>query len=109
LYVRVDNDGSVSSEPSESQQAYGEELVRTKALLEFAKDADRHLIFAFREYEMFTELFAAMFRDHGPDGVPAAPDEAYDSGIPGVVFVKKTITCATVIAVDGEEPEGASA
>ena len=42
-------------------------------------------------------------------GVPAAPDEAYDSGIPGVVFVKKTITCATVIAVDGEEPEGASA
>lgn len=104
LYVRVGDDGSLSSEPSESQQAYDEELVRTKALLEFAKDADRHLIFAFREYEMFTELFAAMFRDHGPNGVPAAPDEAHDSGIPGVVFVKKTITCATVVGVDDVEP-----
>jgi hypothetical protein len=55
---------------------------------------------------MFTELFAAMFKDHGPDGFPAAPDEVHDSGIPGIEFVRKTITCATVIGVDGEEPEG---
>jgi AbiV family abortive infection protein len=108
LYVRVGDDGSLSSKPSESQQAYDEELVRTKALLEFAKDVDRRLIFAFREYEMFTELFAAMFKDHGPDGVPATPDEVHDSGIPGVVFVKKTITCATVVAVDEVEPDGSS-
>jgi AbiV family abortive infection protein len=105
LYVRVGDDGSLASEPSESQRAYDEELVRTKALLEFAKDADRRVIFAFGEYEMFTDLFAAMFKDHGPDGVPAAPDEVHDSGIPGIEFVRKTITCATVMGIDDVEAE----
>lgn len=104
LYVRIGHDGSPSSEPSESQDVFDDELVRTKALLEFARDADRHCIFALREYELFTTLLAAMFTDHGPDGVPTAPDERYDSAIPGIVFVKKTITVATVVGNDNEEP-----
>jgi AbiV family abortive infection protein len=108
LYVGLNDDGGLSSEPCESQQAYEEELVRTKALLEFANDVDRHVIFAFHEYKMFTEIFAAMFKDHGPDSVPSAPEELYDSGIPGVVFVKQTITCATVIGEDNEEPADSS-
>ena len=109
LYVRIGNDGSLSSAPSESQQAYDEELVRTKALVRFAKDADRHCIFASREYEMFTELFAGMFRDHGPDGVPVVPAEEYDSGIPGIVFVKRAITCADVVNVEDAEPQDSAA
>lgn len=100
LYVRIGDDGSLSSEPSESQEAFDEEMVRTQALLEFAGRADRRCIFAYGEYEMFTRIFAAMFRDHGPEAVPTAPDETYDSGIPGVVFVKKTITVATVERAD---------
>jgi hypothetical protein len=81
-------------------------MVRTQALLEFAGRADRQCIFAYREYEMFTRIFAAMFRDHGPEAVPTAADETYDSGIPGVVFVKKTITVATVEGEDEVAAEG---
>ncbi len=65
-----------SSERSESPDAYEQEIVRTKALLEFARDADRHCVFAFGEYAMFTDVFAAMFRDHGPEGIPTAPGRA---------------------------------
>jgi AbiV family abortive infection protein len=100
LYVRIGEDGSLASVPSVPQEVLDEELVRTKALLEFAGDADRHCIFAFREYEMFSGIFQAMFRDHGPDA-ESLPEERMDSGIPGVELVQRTIFVADVVSVDG--------
>lgn len=103
LYVRIGEDGSLASEPSVSQHALVEELVRTKALLEFARDADRNCIFAFREYEMFADIFRAMFKDLGPDAESPEPEETMPSGIPGIEFVKRTITVANVVRVDVQE------
>ena len=83
LYVRIGEDGSLASESSASQQAFDEELVRTKALLEFARDANHHCLFASREYEMFTGIFGAMFQDLGPNGVSPEPEETVASPVLG--------------------------
>lgn len=69
-------------------------------MVEFAKAANGRFVFARQEFEQFTSIFATMFRDHGPDGVPAAPIEKFDIGIPGVVGVRRTITIADVATVE---------
>ncbi len=68
-------------------------MIRAKALVEFAGDADGQAILAFRpEYELFTELFRAMFADLRPGARVA--EERFESDIPGVVFVRQTMSGA---------------
>jgi AbiV family abortive infection protein len=95
LYVRIGRDGSLASKPPTSPEAYNEEMVRARNLIEFAGDADRKCIFAFREYELFTELFRAMFDDLRPGAI--VREERFESPIPGVEFVKRTITVANIV------------
>lgn len=107
LYVGIREDGDVESLPPTSQETFDEEFARGKTLLEFASDVDRKCIFAYREYELFADIFKAMFKDlvSEPEDV-AAPLETIPSGIPGVVFVKRTITVANVVLPDrGEQGE----
>ncbi len=105
LYVRIGRDGSVASEPPTSLEAFNAEMTRAKMLIEFAGDADRYCIFALREYELFTELFKAMFADLRPGAI--VEEERFESPIPGVQFVKRTITVANVVrdGADVSTPE----
>lgn len=107
LYVGIRQDGDVESLPPMSQEAFDEEFTRGKTLLEFAGDVDRKRIFAYREYELFAAIFKAMFTDLASESEDAAaPLETIPSGIPGVVFVKRTITVANVVPPDlGEQGE----
>jgi hypothetical protein len=107
LYVGIRQDGDVESLPPMSQGAFDVEVTRGKALLEFARDVDRKCIFAYREYELFAGIFRAMFTDLASEQeYAAAPRETISSGIPGVVFVKRTITVANVVPPDlGEQGE----
>ena len=99
LYVHIGPDGSLASAPSTALDGYNEEMIRAKALVEFAGDADGQAILAFRpEYELFTELFRAMFADLRPGARVA--EERFESDIPGVVFVRQTITVADVVQDD---------
>ncbi len=108
LYVAIGEDGSLASEPPTSPEAFDEELVRTKALIDFAGDVDRKCIFARDEYELFVEIFKAMFADLASDLEDAAAVESFPSGIPGVNFVKTTITVANVVAAASDEPPDGS-
>ena len=99
LYVRVGRDGSLASEPPTSLETFNEEMTRAKMLVDFAVDADRNCIFAFREYELFTELFKAMFADLRPGAI--VEEVRFESPIPGVQFVKRTITVASIVRDDG--------
>ena len=106
FYVGIGEDGDISSQPPASIGPFEEEVARGKVMVEFAEAVNRNCIFAFREYEMFREIFGTMFEDLGP-GVEdsAETSEILPSDIPGVVFVKKTITVANVVPVDsGAEP-----
>ncbi len=108
LYVAIGEDGSLASEPPTSPEAFDEELVRTKALIDFAGDVDRECIFASGEYELFVDIFRAMFADLASDPENAAPVESVPSGIPGLNFVKTTITVANVVPADSDEPPDGS-
>ena len=108
LYVAIGEDGSWASEPPTSPEAFDEELVRTKALVDFAGDVDRKCIFARDEYELFVEIFKAMFADLASDLENTATVESFPSGIPGVNFVKTTITVANVVPADSDEPPDGS-
>ncbi len=98
LYVRIGRDGSLASEPPTSLEAFNEEIARAKMLIECAGDANRNCIFAFREYELLTELFKAMFADLRPGAI--VEEERCESPFPGVEFVKRTITVANVVRED---------
>jgi AbiV family abortive infection protein len=98
LYVHIGWDGSLASEPPTSLEAFREEMIRAKTLVEFAGDTDRKCIFAFREYELFTEIFNKMFADLAPGAV--IEEERFESNIPGIEFVKRTITVANVVETD---------
>lgn len=103
LYVAIAEDGGLASEPPTSPQAFEEELFRAKALIDFAADVDLNCIFAQGEYELFVEIFRAMFNDLASDPENGAPPvESFPSGIPGVNIVKRTITVASVVT-DGSE------
>lgn len=105
LYVAIGEDGSVASEPPTSPEAFNEELVYTKALIDFAADVDRKCIFARGEYELFVDIFRAMFTDLASDPENGAPPvESFPSVIPGVDIVKRTITVANVVP----PPDGSS-
>ena len=97
LYVGIREDGDVESLPT-SQDGFDEEIARAKALLDFAAHG---YLFARSEYESFAETFKAMFRDlvSGPEE-RAASEEEMPSGIPGVRFVRRTITVANVVSPD---------
>jgi len=103
LYVGVGEDGDVISLPPTSDQAFTEEFARAKALIEFAEDVDRECIFAYREYELFAEVFRVMFKDLAPESDDKSPEEELPSGIPGVVFVRKSITVADVVPQNRDE------
>lgn len=100
LYVHIGKDGSLASEPPTSLEDFREEMARATSLVEFAGNADRMCIFAFREYELFTEIFNKMFADLAPGAV--IEEERFESNIPGVEFVKRTITVANVVDSDPE-------
>jgi AbiV family abortive infection protein len=102
LYVRIGRDGSLASEPPTSPEAFDDEMIRAKMLIQIAGDADRNCIFAFREFELFSELFKAMFADLRPDAI--VRDERFESPIPGVEFVKRTITVANVVQDEAVVP-----
>lgn len=104
LYVQIGHDGSLAAEPLTSQDAFDQEFNRAKALIEFAQDADRNCIFAFREYELFADMFKAMFSDLAPGAPREANEEVFPSDIPGVQFVRRTITVANVAPV--ASPDG---
>jgi hypothetical protein len=81
-----------------SSEAFEEEFARAQKLMEFAGDVDRKCIFADREYELFANIFKTMFGDLVLDAEDIASlEERFPSGIPGVVFVKRTITVADVV------------
>jgi len=104
LYVGIREDGDVASHPPTSLEAFDEELTRARKLIEFAEDVDRRCLFARDEYELFAETFRTMFKDLGSDGEDGASDEeTFPSGIPGVVFVKRTIMVADVVAELGDQ------
>jgi hypothetical protein len=65
---------------------------------EFARDVDRNCVLAFREYELFANVFRSMFAENPepPEEMPFVTEE-YPDGIPGIVLVKKTITVADVV------------
>ncbi len=97
LYVGIRKDGDVASQPPMSLEAFEEELTRAKKLIEFADEVDRRCLFARREYELFANIFRAIFKELGSDLEDGASQkEVFPSGIPGVVFVKRTITVANV-------------
>jgi AbiV family abortive infection protein len=103
LYVGIREDGDVGSQPLAAPEAFEEEFTRAKRLIDFAEDADRKCLLAFGEYELFAEVFRAIFKDLASNGdYGAQQEEVFPSGIPGVLFVKKT-----VIVVDATpEPGG---
>ncbi|MGA8220712.1 MAG: AbiV family abortive infection protein [Candidatus Acidiferrales bacterium] len=106
LYVDIREDGDVASEPPTSPQVFEEEFTRATRLVEFAGDVDRNLIFARREYELFAEIFRAMFMDLSSEPENSALlEERFPSGIPGIVFVKRTITVANVVRRFGDQDE----
>ena len=71
--------------------------------MEFAGYVDRKCVFADPEYEIFAEIFNAMFRDLRADQQDSRPpEEEVPSGIPGVRFVRRTIHVATVIAPEND-------
>jgi len=98
LYVDLHKDGGVASEPPVSSEAFREEFARAQKLIEFAEDVDRKCIFAYREYQLFADIFTSMFADLvlDPEDI-ALLEEEFPSGIPGVRFVKRTITVADVV------------
>ena len=98
LYVDLHKDGGVASEPPVSSEAFREEFARAQKLMEFAEDVDRKCIFAYREYQLFADIFTSMFADLvlDPEDI-ALLEEEFPSGIPGVRFVKRTITVADVV------------
>ena len=102
MFVRVDNDGDLMSQPVASEQEFNEEFTRAKALIEFAGDVDRNCIFAFREYQLFADLFKAMFADLADPEVAKAREERFPDIWPGVVFVKRTVTVANVVENESE-------
>ena len=104
LYVGVGRDGSLASVPPTSPDSYEEEKARARALIEFAANADRKFVLAFREYEFFTNLFREMFADLRPGAT--VREERFESDIPGVEFVRQTITVANVVNDDGSVPSG---
>lgn len=109
FYVAVGEDGSVGSEPSTSPEEFQEQLVCTKALIDFAGDVDRKCIFARDEYKLFVEIFRAMFTDLVPDAENDAPPvKSFPSGIPGVNIVERTITVANVVPTARDEPPSGS-
>ncbi len=97
LYVDIADDGRVASEPAASGKEFGTEFGRAEKLMEFAMSADRNCIFAYREYELFRDIFRSMFEENPepPETLPLVTDECPD-GIPGVVLVKTIITVAEV-------------
>jgi hypothetical protein len=104
LYVCVRRDGDVESHPSTSVEAFDVELMRAKTLIEFAEDVDRKCLFAYREYELFAEIFRTIFEDlasEPEDG--ASRDEVFPSGISGVEFVRRTIKVADVVPESDEQ------
>ena len=106
LYVGIRKDGGVASQPPMSVEAFDEELTRAKTLIEFAKDVDRKCLFARREYELFAEICRTMFKDLSEPNAGDSPGEVFPSGIPGVVFVRRTIMVADVVLLEiGEQVE----
>lgn len=108
LYVAIGEDGSLASEPSTSPEVLYNELICTKALIEFAGDVDRRCVVAIREYELFVETFRAMFADLASEAEGTVlPVESFPSGIPGISIVRKTITVANVVTEDLNEAASA--
>jgi hypothetical protein len=109
LYVDIRDDGGVASEPTTSGGEFETEFAHAAKLMEFAGDVDRKCVFAFKEYELFGDIFRSMFAEslEPPEEVLFATEE-YPSGIPGIVLVKKTITVADV-ATESESAAGSLA
>jgi len=103
LYVGIREDGDIESQPPTSLEAFEEELARAKKLIEYAEDVDRKCIFALREHELFAETFRTMFKDLADHEYAAQQEERFPSGIPGVVFVRRTIMVADVAPELGGE------
>jgi AbiV family abortive infection protein len=104
LYVGIGKDGDVRSLPPSSVETFTAELAHGKALVEFAEDVGRRCIFAYREYELFAEVFSTMFKDLASEGQGnTAPGEVIPSGIPGIVFVRRSITVANVVSTEPTE------
>ncbi len=106
LYVDLHEDGGVASEPPVSSEAFEEEFERARKLMEFAGDVDRKCIFAYREYELFADIFRMMFADLVLNAEDIASlEEEVPSGIPGVRLVKRTITVADIVTEADEKSE----
>jgi len=100
----------VASEPPVSSEAFEEEFARAQKLTEFVGDVDRKCIFAYREYELFADIFRTMFADLVLDAEDIASlEEEFPSGIPGVRFVKRTITVADIVTEVGEQSDSGNA
>ncbi len=102
LYVGIGPDGDVASLPPTSTVEFDQEFTRAKALCEFADDVGRKCIFAYREYELFADVFGSMFKDLAP-GFDGGDEEIFPSGIPGIVMVRRTITVAEVVPAEPTE------
>jgi AbiV family abortive infection protein len=98
LYVDIRGDGALAAEPSVSNKDCEDELALARKLMEFAGDVNRKCIFAYREYELFGDIFRSMFADLVLTAEELANvEERFDSGIPGVVFIRRTITVADIV------------
>jgi AbiV family abortive infection protein len=96
LYIGVGKDGQVTSGPPASLDHFEAELGRAKEIINLAKYAMYPVCFKFPEYEHVTDLFHSMFRDLAPEYNKTLEEEVFPSGIPGVVFVRSTITVADI-------------
>jgi AbiV family abortive infection protein len=98
LYVGIAEDGSVSSQPPVNSEDADAEILRAKVL----GDSVLGYVFSRQEYGLLVEVVKAVFHDLIDED---SEKEVCDGVIPGVRFVRRSITCATTAQASPDDGE----